>query len=57
MKQLILASFKQRQRRSGFYFALVAFMLLPIFFTPQADAPFKVMLIEHDTFNQADNPT
>ncbi|MCT3033275.1 hypothetical protein [Pediococcus pentosaceus] len=57
MKQLILASFKQRQRRSGFYFALIAFMLLPIFFTPQADAPFKVMLIEHETFNQADNPT
>ena len=57
MKRLVLASFKQRQRRTGFYFALVMFMLLPILFTPQADAPFKVMLIEHHTFNQADNPT
>lgn len=57
MKQLILSSFRQRQRRPGFYFGLIAFLVLPVFFTPQADAPFKVMLIEKDIFDQADNPS
>lgn len=55
--RIILAAFKQRQRRPGFYFAMVALLLLPIFFTPQSQSSFRVMLIEPKVFKQADNPS
>lgn len=57
MGRIILAAFKQRQRRPGFYFAMVALLLLPIFFTPQSQSSFRVMLIEPKVFKQADNPS